>query len=152
MRERRFLCSLAPSEESPDTFNEKLAMRDTQWKPHTIHQIFSKRKLEMMGAKILESSCTWKKHPPIGLSGEWCCSHNPHSWVLLLNWDNEARVPPLLATTSSLFLQPALSNHLVQETSCKHSQREQGPLWTMSGDYVSEIGTLVRLSGVSHGG
>ena len=24
----------------------------------------------------------------------------PHSWVLLLNWDNEARVPPLLATTS----------------------------------------------------
>ena len=59
-----------------------------------------KRELEMMGAKILESSCTWKKHPPIGLSGEWCCSHMPHSWVLLLNWDNEARVPPLLATTS----------------------------------------------------
>ena len=41
-----------------------------------------------------------KKHPPIGLSGEWCSSLMTHSWVLLLNWDNEARVPPLLATTS----------------------------------------------------
>lgn len=151
MRERRFLCSLAPSEESPDTFNEKLAMRDTQWKPHTIHQVFSNanenwrwwvqrykspavpgKNTLQLGSMVNGVALTIHIH-------ECCCSIETMKQGCL-------RCLLLLATTSSLFLQPALSNHLklksqkflwlVQETSCIHSQREQGPLWTM---FDSEI-------------